>query len=132
MQQKEIIDLGYKHYAKATYSAAVKKGNLLFISGQGALDYETDEIVGKGDVISQTRQIYRNIKTILEAAGASLNDVVKTTDYIVREALPYYKDTAEIRREYLGDSFPASTGVVVDRLIRNDMLIEVDVIAVLG
>ena len=132
MQRKEIVNLDYQHYRKATYSAAVKKGNLLFISGQGALDYETNKIVGKGDVVAQTRQVYKNIETILETAGADFDDVIKTTDYIVRDALPSYKDTAEIRREYFKDGFPASTGVVVDRLIRSDMLIEVDVIAVLG
>jgi 2-iminobutanoate/2-iminopropanoate deaminase len=117
MPSKEVINLGWKHYGKATYSAAVKKGNLLFISGQGAIDYETNEIVGKGDVVAQTRQIYENIRTI--------------TDYIVPDALPHYKDTAAIRREYFKNGFPASTGVIVHRLIRSEMLIEVDVIAVI-
>jgi 2-iminobutanoate/2-iminopropanoate deaminase len=131
MMEKEVINLNYKHYADVTYSAAVKKGNLLFISGQGAIDYETNEIVGKGDLLAQTRQIYKNIQKILEASGASFNDVVKTTDYIVRDALLSYKDTSEIRKEYFKDSFPASTGVVVDRLIRSEMLIEVDVVAII-
>ena len=131
MMEKEVIKLNYKHYVDVTYSAAVKKGNLLFISGQSAIDYETNEIVGKGDLIAQTRQIYKNIQKILEASGASFNDVVKTTDYIVRDALPSYKDSSEIRKEYFKDSFPASTGVVVDRLIRSEMLIEVDVIAII-
>ena len=131
MMEKEVINLNYKHYADTTYSAAVKKGNLLFISGQGAIDYETNEIVGKGDLLAQTRQIYKNIQKILEASGASFNDVVKTTDYIVRDALLSYKDTSEIRKEYFKDSFPASTGVVVDRLIRSEMLIEVDVVAII-
>jgi enamine deaminase RidA (YjgF/YER057c/UK114 family) len=131
MVGKELANVSWDHYRNVTYAVAVKKSNLLFISGQGAIDYDTNEIVGKEDVVGQTRQIYKNIKTILEAAGASFDDVVKTTDYIVPDALPHYKDTAAIRREYFKNGFPASTGVIVHRLIRSEMLIEVDVIAVI-
>ncbi|MBI2934783.1 MAG: RidA family protein [Chloroflexi bacterium] len=124
--------MDWGHYRKVTYSPAVRKGNLLFISGQTGIDYDSGEVVGKGDVVAQTRQAYRNVKAILEKAGASFEDVVKITDYITPEALVNYRETAAVRREFLGESFPASTGVVVNRLVRSDFLVEIDVIAVMG
>lgn len=132
MSNKEIVSMGWDHYRKVTYSAAVKKGNMIFISGQTGMDYETGEVVGKGDVAVQTRQAYMNVKAILEKAGSSFDDVVKITDYITPEALPNYKATAAVRREFLKDGFPASTGVVISRLVRSEFLIEIDVIAVVG
>lgn len=132
MSNKEVISMGWDHYRKVTYSPAVKKGNMLFISGQTGMDYETGEVVGKGDLEAQTRQAYMNVKAILEKAGAGFDDVVKITDYITPEALPNYKATASVRREFLKKDFPASTGVVVNRLVRSEFLIEIDVVAVLG
>ncbi len=131
MCAKEIIRMDWAHYQKVTYSPAVKKGNLLCISGQTGLDYKTGQVVGKGDVVTQARQAYENVKAILEKAGATFDDVVKITDYITPEALPNYKATAAVRREYLKKDFPASTGVVVNRLVSSDFLIEIDVVAVI-
>ena len=74
---------------------------------------------------------YDNIKAMLESAGATFNDVVKTTEYITPATLTNYKLTADIRREYFKGNFPAATAVVANRLIHSDMLIEIDVIAVL-
>ncbi|MFC1930485.1 RidA family protein [Chloroflexota bacterium] len=125
MTKKEVITLDWDHYKKVTYSPAVKKGNMLFVSGQTGINYITGNVVGRGDLVSQTRQAYENIKEILEKSGSSFADVVKITDYIIPEA------TAEVRREYLGDDFPASTGVVVNRLVRIEFMIEIDVIAVM-
>ena len=115
-----------------TYSPAVKKGNLLFLSGVGATDPTTGKVVGEGDLEVQTRRVYQNIQDMLEAAGATFDDVVKTVDYIVPAALPSYAATADIRREFFENNLPAATGVIVNRLLRLSMLIEVDVIAVLG
>ena len=64
--------------------------------------------------------------------GASMDDVIKTTDYIAPEAVPDYLKTAAIRREYFRKgSYPAATGVVVHSLLRPDWLIEIDFLAVL-
>ncbi|MDZ4246610.1 MAG: RidA family protein [Dehalococcoidia bacterium] len=130
MTKKEVITLDWDHYKKVTYSPAVKKGNLLFISGQTGINYKTGKVVGLGDVVAQARQAYENIREILEKSGASFADVVKITDYIIPEALGNYKATAEVRREHLGNDFPASTGVVVNRLVRSEFMIEIDVVAV--
>ena len=114
---------------RITLSQAVKRGNLLFISGITARD-ERGETVAKGDIKGQTRQIYNRIKTILEAAGASFDNILMTTDYIT--TLENYKETAEVRREYFNkDCFPAATGIVVKRLINGEALIEIDAIALL-
>jgi enamine deaminase RidA (YjgF/YER057c/UK114 family) len=92
----------------------VRKGNLLFISGLTATD-ERGNIVGKEDIVAQTRQIFTKIQAILDAAGGSFDDIVKTVDYIV--TTEGYKSTADVRREYFRNGFPAATGMVVQELL---------------
>jgi enamine deaminase RidA (YjgF/YER057c/UK114 family) len=106
----------------------VRKGNLLFISGLTATD-EQGNIVGKGDIVLQTRQIFEKLRKILEAAGGSFDDIVKTVDYVT--TTENYRGTADVRREYFRNAFPAATGVVVKALLRPEALIEIDAIAVL-
>jgi len=127
MPKNQIINPGWPRYAKYTFSPAVKRGNLLFISGITAMD-ETGQIVGKGDIVAQTKQIYERSGRILEAAGATFDDIVKTVDYIT--TTENYKGTAEVRRQYFKNGFPAATGVIVKSLLREDALIEIDAIAV--
>ncbi len=102
---------------------------MLFISGITATDDE-GKIIGKGDIVAQTRAIYRTMGKILEAAGATFDDVVKTVDYIT--TTENYRGTAEVRREVFGRDFPAATGVIVAGLLRPDAPIEIDAVAVLG
>ena len=128
MAKYEVFD-PWKQGSRYTFSAAVKTGNLLFISGMTAGDPETGEIVGKGDIVAQTRFIYQKMEQVLEAAGATFDDIVKTQEYIT--TTESYKETAKIRREYFRNGFPAATGVVVKRLLRKDALIEIDAIAIL-
>jgi len=130
-ERREIAMPQWRRYEGLTFHPAVKKGNLLFVSGQPGVDQTTGQVVGDGDVVAQMRQAYQNIAVILEAAGASFADVVKTTDYIVPAGLENYRATADVRREYFGEEFPASTGIVVEQLVRKEFLVEVDVIAVL-
>jgi enamine deaminase RidA (YjgF/YER057c/UK114 family) len=128
MPKLDIIDPGWSYSTRYTFSPAVRKGNLLFISGLTATD-EQGHIVGKGDIVAQTRQIFEKIKQILDAAGGSFADIVKTVDYIV--TTEGYRETAAVRRAYFHHGFPAATGVVVKELLRPDALIEIDAIAVL-
>ena len=128
MPELEMIDPGWSYSHRYTFSAAVRKGNLLFISGLTATD-ERGNIVGKGDLVAQTRQIFEKIKAILDAAGGSFDDIVNTVDYIV--TTEGYKGTADVRREYFRHGFPAATGIIVKALLRPDALIEIDAIAVL-
>jgi enamine deaminase RidA (YjgF/YER057c/UK114 family) len=112
-----------------TFSPAVRAGNLLFISGTTATDGR-GQIVGRGDIVAQTRFIFEKFRLILETAGATLENIVETTDYIV--STEDYEKTAGVRREFLkGPPWPAATGVVVRALLRPDALIEIKAVAVL-
>ncbi|MFQ5933978.1 MAG: RidA family protein [Dehalococcoidia bacterium] len=111
-------------------SHAVKAGNTIYISGQVAFDPD-GKVVGRGDIEAQADYIWGNIKKVLEAAGSSLNDVVKIFQFVV--GAENFQGMARARRRVLGgDSPPASTGIVVAALAHPDLLLEVDVIAVTG
>jgi enamine deaminase RidA (YjgF/YER057c/UK114 family) len=115
---------------KMTFSPAVRAGNLLFVSGTTAVD-ENQNLVGKGDIVAQTRFIFEKFDRLLKQAGASFDNVVETTEYFL--TLDDYRRTAEVRREFFkGPPYPAATGVLVAGLIRKDALIEIKAIAVLA
>lgn len=129
--KRQVVNPGWEYYQKYTFSPAVRKGNLLFISGIDATerDAATGEVSARGDIVAQTRVIFEKMKAILEAAGASFDDVVQTTDYIITTR--DYKNTSQVRREYFKGDFPAATGVVVKELLGKGALIEIDAISVL-
>src|SRR5687767_7704773 len=79
-----------------TFSPGVRIGNLIFLSGTTATD-DKGLMVGKGDVVAQTRQIFKKFAAILELAGGSLANIVETTDYVL--SLEDYQKTAAVRRE---------------------------------
>ena len=113
-----------------TFSPAVRVGNLVFLSGTTATD-ETGRIVGKGDIVAQTRQIFGKFAIVLESVGGSLANIVETTEYVL--SLEDYQKTAAVRREvFRGPPWPAATGVVVSGLVRADALIEIKATAVLS
>ena len=125
---KEIITPGNVSRARG-YSHAIKIGNIIHVAGQVALD-EEGNLVGKGDMIAQTERAYENLKRVLEAAGATITDIVKLTIFC-RDSDSFAK-TGEIRRKYFGNYFPAATAVEVNRLMNPDYLIEVEAVAVIG
>src|SRR4030042_432164 len=131
MERKNInfFDDLYKK-KQYTWSDAVKKGKIIAISGLVATD-ENHRTLHPGDLKAQMRVIYDQMKKMLEAAGGSLDDVIKTIDYITPEAVPDYPSTAEIRREYFKGNYPAATGIIVNGLLRKDWLIEIEALAVL-
>lgn len=112
-----------------TFSPAVRVGNLVFLSGSTATD-DKGQLVGPGDIVAQTRQIFHKFDVILKSMGGSLKNIVETTDYFL--SLEEYNKTADLRRELFGGPpWPAATGVVVSGLIRKGALIEIKGIAVL-
>ena len=112
-----------------TFSPGVRVGNMIFLSGTTATD-DKGRMVGTGDIVAQTRQIFRKFAAVLEIAGGSRANIVETTDYVL--SLEDYQKTAEVRREMLkGPPWPAATGVVVSGLVRPDALIEIKGTAVL-
>jgi len=127
----ECIDPGWTRYENLTYSPAVKAGKLLFMSGQGSLDPATGQVMHENDVVAQAEYIYRNIITVLKAAGAGPQNMVKTIEYVTPNALAEYRNVAQVRAALLCTPYPASTGLICDALLRPEMKIEVDPFAIL-
>ncbi|MDE0035765.1 MAG: RidA family protein [Deltaproteobacteria bacterium] len=101
---------------------------LLFIAGQTGVDADGN-VVGKGDAAAQAEQVLKNMKAVLDEAGASFADLVKITTYITD---PRYRDDINpARLKYMGDNPPSSTLVVCAGLANPDFLVEIEAIAVL-
>ena len=122
---KRIVD-GHVLYS---HVVVVEGKRTIFVSGQLARDPKGD-VVGKGDMGAQLRQVGENIKAALAAAGATLADIVKTTTYVT-DIEEFFKHV-DVRMEYFGPALPTSTTVEVRRLAHPDFLVEVEVVAMTG
>ena len=111
------------------YTDAVRAGNTIYVSGQGAIA-EDGTLVGRGDVATQTRKVLDNMTLALAAAGATLDDVVKVTVYLAN--VDDRPKVNEVRKEYFKDNKPASTLIEISRFAIEGMLIEIEAIAVVG
>jgi 2-iminobutanoate/2-iminopropanoate deaminase len=109
------------------YSQGIKANGLLFVSGQVALDPKTGEMLN-GDIRQQTQRVIENLKGILEAGGANLNHVVKTTVFL--KDLNDFAAMNEVYAGYFSLAPPARATVQVSRLPK-DALVEIEVIATL-
>jgi enamine deaminase RidA (YjgF/YER057c/UK114 family) len=109
-----------------SHVVVVEGRRTIFVSGQLARDREGN-VVGAGDMRAQMRQVGENVKAALEAAGASLADIVKSNTYVT-DIEEFFKHV-DVRMEYFG-ALPTSTTVEVRRLAHPDLLVEVEVIAV--
>lgn len=110
------------------YSQAVIAGNLVFTAGQIALDTATGQIV-PGDVSAQTERVLRNLTAVLESAGATWGDVVKTTVYL--QDMADFPKVNEVYGRMIGAARPARSTVQVAGLPRG-VLVEIDAIAHVG
>ncbi len=106
------------------YSQAIKAGNLLFISGQGPIDPKTGKKI-VGDIKEQTKQVLENIKSILEAAGLTLENVVKVNVYL--RNIGDFPKMNEVYKEYFKTVPPART--TVQAIPPADIDVEIDAIA---
>jgi reactive intermediate/imine deaminase len=86
------------------------------------------ETVGPGDIRVQTRQVLENVKAVLEAAGATMDDIVKVTVFVID--VTQLAAIHEVRAEYFKRDYPASTLVEVNSLVSPDLMIEIEAIAV--
>ena len=120
---KRIVD-GHVLYSHVVVAEGKR---MIFIAGQLARDPQGN-VVGKGDMRVQIRQVGENVKAALEAAGASLSDLVKTTTYVT-DIEEYFKHV-DVRMEYFGAALPTSTTVEVRRLAHLDFLVEVEALAI--
>lgn len=107
------------------YSQAVKYENLIFISGQIAIDPNTQEFI-VGDIETQTKRVMENIKAILEEAGLNLNHIIKTTIYL--KNLEDFDKVNKIYGEYFTEYKPARATVEVSNLPKG-ALVEIEAIA---
>ena len=112
-----------------TLAILTDPGQLLFIAGQTASGKDGN-VVGVGDIEAQTKQIFENLKIIVEEAGGNLADIVKTTVYITDAK--YREGQRKIRNQYFKDNFPTSTLIIVKGLAREEFLIEIEAIAVIN
>ena len=110
-----------------SYVVTVKGGKLVFISGLLARN-KAGDIVGKGDMGRQIEQVGENLRLALEAAGARLEDLVRTTTYVTD--IDEFFRHVEVRMRYFGPALPTSTTVEVRRLSHPDFLVEVEAFAV--
>ncbi len=108
------------------YSQAIKVGNTIYLSGQIPIDPSTNKVIS-GDIVTQTKRVLDNIKAVLEAAGFSLEDVVKVTVFL--KDLSLFNRFNEVYSEYFKNRPPARTTVEVSNLPKG-VLIEIDAIAV--
>ncbi len=113
----------------APYSLGIKTGDLVFVSGQVAVD-AAGNVAGIGDPVAQTRQVMENLKSVLATAGATLADVVKITIFLTDMA--YLPQILEVRKSYFAPPYPASTAVQVVALANKDWLVEIEATAVIG
>ena len=120
---KRIVD-GHVLYS---HVVVVEGKRTIFVSGQLARDLKGD-VVGKGDMGAQLRQVGENIKAALAAAGATLADIVKTNTYVT-DIEEFFKHV-DVRMEYFG-ALPTSTTVEVRKLAHPDLVVEVEAIAVI-
>jgi enamine deaminase RidA (YjgF/YER057c/UK114 family) len=125
-----VVNPGWDRYGKLTYAPAVRAGNALFLSGQAALDPATELAVADGDIVAQAEYVYGNILAVLRAAGVGPESLVKTVEYVTPQGLERYGETSDVRLRLLRQPYPASTGIVCDRLLRPQFQIEVDALAI--
>jgi 2-iminobutanoate/2-iminopropanoate deaminase len=118
-----VTDLGPK--AIGPYSQAIRANGFVFVSGQIALDPRTQELV-PGDITVQTERVLENVKGILEAAGSSLEKVVRSTVFLAD--MNEFASMNQVYARYFRQHFPARSTVQAARLPR-DVRVEIDVIA---
>ncbi|MBI5030495.1 MAG: RidA family protein [Chloroflexi bacterium] len=108
-------------------------GRLLFLAGQPGLD-ANGNVASPGDIVAQCAQAYANLKTVIEAAGGAVTDVVKLTIYVTDKAAykVNLKSIGTAYRNAFGKHFPAMTLVEIKSLFDDDALVEIDGYAVIG
>ncbi|MED0738833.1 RidA family protein [Aneurinibacillus thermoaerophilus] len=120
----EQISTNQAPAAIGPYSQAVKVGNFIYTSGQIPLTPEGELVTG--DIVAQTHQVFANLKAVLAAAGATLNNVVKVTVFV--KDMNDFATINEIYAEYFGEHRPARSLVQIARLPK-DVSLEIEMVA---
>jgi 2-iminobutanoate/2-iminopropanoate deaminase len=126
--KKEVISTEKAPGAVGPYSQGIRVGSLLYTAGQIALDPKTGKMVER-DIVIQTKRVLLNLQGILEAAGANLDQVIKTTVFL--QDMANFGAMNEVYEQFFSDQPPARSTVEVSRLPL-DALVEIEAIAFLS
>tara|TARA_R110002110_G_scaffold413729_1_gene641543 strand:+ start:23166 stop:23579 length:414 start_codon:yes stop_codon:yes gene_type:complete len=113
-------------YAAFNIAQGYRAGDLIFVSGQAALDLEGN-IVGAGDFEAQAVQAFENLQAVLKAGGSSLDKLIKVTIYVTDMA--HFATIVDLRQRYLSAPWPADTLVEVSALALPELMVEIEGIA---
>ncbi len=129
MPKRIEVNPGWPWAEKAPFHPAVRVGDTVYVSGSVAWNPD-GEIVGEGDMLAQSRQTFANIKEVLAAAGATMDDVVKINAFLTD--LGRYAEYSTARAEAFPNNVPASTAVASPALVQPALLVEIEAVAVIG
>lgn len=125
--KRQIVCTNHAPAPVGPYSQAVIVNGMVFVSGQIAIDPETNQLMGSGDIEQQTKQVMANLEAILTAAKSSWSEVVKTTIFL--KDMSHFSSVNEIYAKFFdSENAPARACVEVARLPK-DVLVEIDCIA---
>jgi len=127
MQERTLISSGTVWEKTYGYSRAVRVGNVIAVAGTTAVD-DTGAVVGKGNPGDQARFIFQKIERALVQAGSSLQDVVRVRTFITD--ISRWEEVARVQGDVFGDIRPAATLVQVSAFISPDLLVEIEVDAI--
>jgi enamine deaminase RidA (YjgF/YER057c/UK114 family) len=109
------------------YSRAIRAGNIIEVAGTTAMD--GDILIGRGDMYAQTKFVLQKIEKALHELGASMKDVVRTRMFVT--AIDQWEQAGKAHGEFFHDIKPVATMLEVSRLINDDLLIEIEVTAII-
>jgi len=122
----EVVKTNKAPEAIGPYSQAIVTGSFVYTSGQITIKPQTGEVVD-GGIEEQAKQVLENLKNVLEAAGSSLNKVVKTTVFI--KDMDSFAKVNEVYAKYFSEPYPARSCVEVSKLPKG-VLIEIEAVAI--
>jgi reactive intermediate/imine deaminase len=129
MPYTTITPAAAKPVAQYKMATRMEGGRLLYTAGQVARDAEGN-VLAPGDIRTQARQVFQNLRQVLQAAGGDVSDLLKMTTYITK--IEDFPAVAEVRSQFFPGEMPASTLIVVTRLAQPELLIEVEGMAAIG
>ncbi|HSF15802.1 MAG TPA: RidA family protein [Vicinamibacteria bacterium] len=136
MKKERLMPPGHWNWSMPVpFSQGWRVGNLVFVGGQISAD-EKGRTIGVGDIETQTRNVFENIRRVLREAGAEMKDIVKINTFYVfdgegEELVRFWEKMTRVRMEFFEEPGPCGTGVRVAGLAYPDLLIEVEAIAVI-
>lgn len=129
MVERKRFSSGTKWEPIVGYSRAVRVGNVVHVAGTTATDQQGN-LVGIGDAQAQTLQVLSNIKRALESVGAKLEDVVRTRIYVTD--ITRWEEIGRVHGEFFSKILPATTMIEVKSLVNPQMLVEIEVEAIVN